>query len=333
MPVHSQGYEPYRGVLHRNNFRILSIARVALQRNRRWWVWALLLLALFAGSVKEYFLVFMVYVPEALFRVDAQKIPNWFRALAEHPRFYSDMLSTQSFWALVMGVTVGAGEIAEDLRTGALSFYLGRPVTRLDYVAGKTAAVSLVVLLVSFLPLCILFAMQALFEGSWPWLRDHLLVLPRALAFNALLSLFVASVVLGMSAVARRRLWATVAIAGAVVALTVTSWVLAPAKAWTSHGEESRLHQAMDRANTQAERRAAMERFSDAYEDIGSASDTADWKVLSPFASLTAAARDIYGNPLPSNFSGGRHWFLLLGCTTMFYGLLYRRVRAVEVVS
>jgi ABC-type transport system involved in multi-copper enzyme maturation permease subunit len=333
MPVLSQGYEPYRGTFRRRNLQVLSIARVALQRNRRWWVWALLLLSVFAGSIKEYFLVFMVYVPSALFKVNPSDIPNFFRALAEHPRFYSDMLSTQAFWALVMGVTVGAGEIAEDLRTGALAFYLGRPVTRFQYVAGKTAAVAAVVLLVSFLPVCLLFAGQALFEGTWSWLSDHALVIPRAFAFNVLLSLFVSAVVLGMSAVARRRLWATVAIAGAVVALFLTSAVLAPAKAWTSHGEGRELHRALDEADTPEERRAAMKRFSDATDDLGSASDTADWKAVSPFSSLSAAARDLFGSPLPPNFSGGRHWILLLGSTALFYGLLYRRVRAVEVVT
>ncbi len=333
MPILEQGYEPYTGTVRRGNMRFLAVAVAALLRNRRWWVWALLLLSLLFGSAKEYFLVFVVYVPSVLFKADPGSIPNVFHALVEHPRFYTDMMATQSFWALVMGVTVGAGEIAEDLRSGALTFYLGRPVTRLDYVAGKTAAVSFVVFLVSFAPLLLLFLVQALFEGDWSWLSDHWRVLPAAAVFTVLLCFFVSGVVLGMSAVARRRLWATVAIAGSLLALTMTTWVLAPPNSWTARSEARQLEREMDAAKTKEERRAAWQKFSDTLDDLGSGSDTAGWKALSPLASLTAADRDLFGNPVPANFSGGRHWFLVLGVPLFLFFLLWRRVRAVEVVT
>ncbi len=333
MPILEQGYEPYTGTIRRGNLRFLAVATAALLRNRRWWVWVLLVLSLLFGSVKEYFLVFMVYIPTALLKVDPGNIPNIFRALTEHPRFYTDMMATQSFWALLMGVTVGAGEIAEDLRSGALSFYLGRPVTRFDYVAGKTAAVSFVVLLVSFVPLVLLFAAQALFEADWKWLSDHWRVLPAAMAFAIVLCLFVSGVVLGMSVIARRRLWATVAIAGSLLALTVTTWVLAPPNTWTAHSEARQLEREIEAAKTREERKAAWQKFSDTLDDLGSGSDTAGWKVLSPIASLTAAARDLFGNKVPANFSGGRHWFLVLGVPLLLLGVLWQKVRAVEVVT
>jgi ABC-type transport system involved in multi-copper enzyme maturation permease subunit len=333
MPILEQGYEKYRGKVHRHSLRFLSIALAALKRNRRWWVWVLLMLSLLFGSGKEYLFAFIVYVPTVLFKMNPRDIPPFMQALCEHPRFYSDMLSTQSFWALVMGVTVGAGEIAEDLRSGALTFYLGRPVTRLDYVLGKTASVSFVVLLVTLLPLGILFVAQALFEGEWKWVADHAMVIPASLGYCLVLCLFVSGLVLGVSALARRRLWATVSIAGGLIALSVTAAVLAPAVMWTSHSEERQLHRQLQEAKTKEERKAAMERFSDAYEDLGSSSDTAGWKMLSPMASLTAAARDFFGNDLPRNFSGGRHWALVLGIPFLFYLVLWRRVRAVEVVT
>lgn len=333
MPILEQGYEPYTGTVRRGNPRLLAIAKAAILRNRRWWVWILLLLSLLFGSAKEYFLVLVVYVPTAFFGVDPKNINTFFHALTEHERFYSDMMATQAFWALLMGVTVGAGEIAEDLRSGALAFYLGRPVTRLDYVAGKTAAVSFMVFLVSFVPLAFLFCLHALFEADWGWLGAHWRVLPAALAFTIVLSLFVSGVVLGMSAVARRRLWATVAIAGSLLALTVTTWVLAPPNTWTAHSEARQLEREMREAQTKEERHAAMSRFADTMDDLGSGSDTAGWKFLSPIASLAAAGRDLFGNKVPGNFSGGRHWFFVLGVPLLLFGLLWRRVRAVEVVT
>lgn len=333
MPILDQGYQPYRGTLRRSRLRFLQFTFAALKRNRRWWVWLLLVLSVLFGSGKECVFVFIVYVPEALFGVAASEIPTPLRALAEHPRFYTDMMSTQAFWALVLGVTVGAGEIAEDLRTGALTFYLGRPVTRLDYVLGKVAAVSFVVILVTLVPMLLLFSVQALFEGNWKWLSDHAKAIPSALAFTAVLCTFVSGLVLGMSAVARRRLWATVSIAGALIALTVTSWVLAPATAWESHEEQRQFHRQIDEAKTPEQRRALMEKYADAFDDLGSRSETGGWKLLSPLASLAASARDLFGNDLPTNFSHGRHWGLVLGIPLLFFGLLWRRVRAVEVVT
>jgi hypothetical protein len=200
-------------------------------------------------------------------------------------------------------------------------------------VAGKTTALAAVVAVVTFLPLFLLFLGQALFEGSWSWLGDHLRALPSALAFTAVLSFFVSGVVLGMSAIARRRLWATMAIAGALIALTLTSWVLAPPKAWTAHSEERALRGQMEAAKTREERKAAYAKLDAALDDLGSSADTAGWKALSPIASLTAAARDLFGNELPSNFSGGRHWFMVLGVPALLFLLLWRRVRAVEVVT
>jgi hypothetical protein len=333
MPILEQGYEPYKGRIGRTRPGFLPIALAAIRRNNRWWVWALLVVSLFFGSIKEYFLVFMVYVPTALFNTDPSNIPPFFKALAEHPRFYTDMMSTQAFWAIVMAVTVGAGEIAEDLRTGALTFYLGRPVTRGDYILGKAAAVSFVVFLVTLAPLLVLFSAQALFEGEWSWLRAHRMVPFAALGFTLLVCAFTTGVVFGITALTRRRLWATVTIAGALLALSVSSAVLATPLAWTSDAEQRRLHEMLEKAKTAEERRAAFAANADAFDDLGSASETAGWKVLSPLASLSAAARDLFGNDLPGNFSHGRHWFLVLGLPALFYGLFLRRVRAVEVVT
>ena len=333
MPILEQGYEPFRGTLKRGRGRFLSIAVAALRRNRRWYVWVLLLLSLLFGSVKEYFLLFMVYVPAALFRVDPNDIPPFFRAFAEHPRFYSDMMSTQAFWALVMGITVGAGEIAEDLRTGGLVFYLGRPVTRLDYILGKVVAVSVAILLVTLLPLTVLFLAQALFEGNWRWIADHWRVIPAATAFAVLLCVFVSGLVLGVSAVARRRLWATVSIAGCLVALWTVAGVRAPPYEWTAEGEQRKVHESIEQAKTKEEYREAMRRFADAHDDLGSGADGAAWRALSPTSSLAACARNLFGSPVPSNFRGGVQWWFALGVPAIFFGLLWRKVRAVEVVT
>ena len=197
MPILEQGYEPYRGPVNAGTARFLSIAAAAIKRNRRWYAWVLLLISWMFGSGMEYFFVFFVYAIPAMGIQGGPGGDAFVQAFVGHPNFYTDLMASQVFWALALATVVGAGEIAEDFRTGALTFYLGRPVTRTDYVLGKASAVSIAVLAVTFVPSFVLFLVQALFEGSWSWLRDHGRV-PLAIAAMSLLVCVFASGLKGL---------------------------------------------------------------------------------------------------------------------------------------
>ena len=333
MPILEQGYEPYRGPVDGGGTRFLSIAAAAVRRNLRWYTWVFLLSSWFFGNIIEVFVLFMSYAPAALFGANPDTIPPEFPILANHPHFYGDLMATQVFWALVMATVVGAGEIAEDFRTGALTFYLGRPVTRLDYVLGKTVAVSAAVLAVTLLPTLVLFAAQALFEGSWGWLRDHARVLPAALGMSLLVCVFASGFVLGLSGMVKRRRWATVTVAAVLFGLTTVAAVLAPPRGWTSDAEQHHATQAVREAKTPEDRKAAYGRLSDSLDPIGSGSKLAEWRALSPGATLAAAGRDLFGNPVPSNFPAGRHWVFAVAFPLALLAVLWKRVRAVEVVA
>jgi len=333
MPILEQGYEPYRGPVDRGAARFLAIAGAAIKRNRHRYAWILLLLSWIFGSSVEYFFVFFVYAVPAMGIQGGPGGEAFFQAFVDHPNFHSDMMASQVFWALAMATVVGAGEIAEDFRTGALVFYLGRPVTRLDYVLGKSAAVSVAVLAVTLAPTLLLFCAQALFEGSWTWLRDHARVPLAAATMSLLVCVFASGFVLGISSLVRRRRWATVTVVAVLVGLTVVASVLAPARAWTSDREQEQAAQAVRAATTPEERKAAYRRLSDALDPLGSGSAMAEWRALSPGSLLAACGRDLFGNPLPGNFPPGRHWALALGVPVLLLGVLARRVRGVEVVS
>ncbi len=332
MPIIEQGYEPYRGPVRRGGGRFLPIAAAALRRNRRWYAWVLLLLGLVFGSAKEYFFVTLCYVPQALFGKTIEGAA-FLSAMANHPNFYTDMMAAQTFWALVMAIVVGAGEIAEDLRTGALVFYMGRPLTRLDYVLGKCTAVAVAVFLVMLLPTLLLFVIQASFEGTGKWLWGHAGVPFAALGTALLVAFFASGFVLGISAVARRRRWATVATAAVLLGLWFTAAVVAPPRAWTEGHEERQVHEAFESAKTDAEMAAARERLAISLDPLGSSSRMAQWRALSPMATLAACGRDLFGSPVPRNFPWKRHWVLALGVPLALLGVLWKRVRAVEVVT
>jgi len=150
---------------------------------------------------------------------------------------------------------------------------------------------------------------------------------------SALVCLYASGFVLGISAFVRRRRWATVTVVAVLVGLTAVAAALAPARAWSSDREKVEAADAVRDAKTPEERKAALRRFSDILDPLGSGSEMAEWRALAPGSLLTACGRDLFGNPLPGNFPAKRHWALALGVPLLLLGLLGRRVRAVEVVS
>jgi len=334
MPILGQDYEPYRGPIRRRTFAALPIAGVAIRRNLRWWTWALLVLGLIAGSAAAYFVVFLVYGVAVLFPGSRGGANPMLLAIVDRPAFYLDMLMyNQVFWALALGTVVGAGEIAEDVRSGALVFYLGRPVTRADYVLGKVVAVSTAVLAVTLVPALVLFTIHALFVGTWDWVGAHWRIVPAATGLAALECVFVSTLVLGVSALVKRRRWATVAVAGVYFSLFIAAAIFAPSRDWQGGREQWKLNQQIEEAKTKEEADALYDRYNDSYDPLGSLSKHAGLRFLSPTASFHAAGRDLFGIRLPGNFSHGRHWMFLLGSSALLLWVLWLRVRAVEVVT
>ncbi len=333
MPIFAQGYRAYAGPLRPGRWRFLPIAGAAVRRNLRWWTWVLFVASLLFGSAFFYFAVFMVYAgPSMIPSLGGQGL-RFFRAVVGDPRVYANMMEYQAIWALVLGTVVGAGEIAEDLRTGALVFYLGKPVTRRDYVLGKVFAVSGPILAVTLLPTLLLFLLQASFESSWGWVADHARVVPAAAGFSLLVCLFVSALVLGVSALARRRRWATVGVAAFHFSLVMTALILAYPSDYANNRERDQFEHRIADAGSDREAAEYRRQRDEMYDALGSPSKNAGLRFLSPTASLQAAGRDLFGLPLPGNFSGGRHWAFLLGLSAAFLAVLWRKVRAVEVVT
>jgi hypothetical protein len=113
--------------------------------------------------------------------------------------------------AFLVTMTVGAGAIAGDTRTGAFIFYFSRPVRPVDYLAGKLGgliALMAGLLLVPLVALCI-FRVGLLRERDE--LIAGLLLVPRALVVGGLGALAYAALPLGFSAAIGQRRNAIVA--------------------------------------------------------------------------------------------------------------------------
>jgi ABC-2 type transport system permease protein len=189
MPIHDQGYRRYTGHRQPHGRVWWVIARAGLRerlRERRFL--ALLLFAWVLFLVRSVQLYIAVNVPQAA------------ALLAPTPQLFRDFLTSQGLFAFFVTIYAGAGLIADDRRTNALQIYLSKPLTRVDYVAGKLAILLVLLVAVTWLPAMLLLLMQVLFAGDTVFLRAHLFLIPAITLFAAIQVLLSASAILALSA-------------------------------------------------------------------------------------------------------------------------------------
>jgi ABC-2 type transport system permease protein len=74
--------------------------------------------------------------------------------------------------ALFLASFIGPGQISPDLANNALSLYLARPFSRLEYVLGKLSVLVILMSLMTWVPGLLLFLLQGYLEG-WSWMADN----------------------------------------------------------------------------------------------------------------------------------------------------------------
>lgn len=131
---------------------------------------------------------------------------------------------TMLFFVTLMSAVVGAGLIADDLDSMALSLYLSRPVTAADYLTAKAAILATLTALIAILPLVLtpfLGALLALF----PW-DVALEAVGLSVLLGLLFTAFFTSLSLFLSSLTRRRSYAAAAVFAIVFGLLATGSVL-----------------------------------------------------------------------------------------------------------
>ena len=128
------------------------------------------------------------------------------------------------FFVTLMSAVVGAGLIADDLDSMALSLYLSRPLTAADYLTAKAAILATLTALIAILPLVLtpfLGALLALF----PW-DIALEAIGLSVLLGLLFTAFFTSLSLFLSSLTRRRSYAAAAVFAIVFGLLATGSVL-----------------------------------------------------------------------------------------------------------
>jgi len=222
VPIYDQSYAHWDGTLEGRLLRWKPITLNAIRLAFR----SKLFLIVFCLSLAPFVIrVGMIYAYS--FIPQLQQESHFARLVAVDGTFYCNFLVRNQFISIVlMCLFVGCGQIARDLKVRALEIYFSKPLTLLDYVAGKFGAIGFFLLCMSLFPGLLLFLSDFLLseEGSF---ADKVQFLPGILATSALVVTTLSLVVLAASALCRTTRNAALVWIGFHLALMISGQILA----------------------------------------------------------------------------------------------------------
>ncbi len=205
MPIHDQSYRRYKGRKEsaRSAWTVIASHGIMGVLKKR----AFLGLLLFA------------WIPFIVRAVQIYVSANFPQAsmLAMKAETFREFFDQQSTFVFFVSIFVGAGLIASDRRANALQIYLSKPLTRADYVGGKMAILVVFLLLVTWVPAMLLLLLQALFAGSFAFIREHLFLVPAITVYSLLQVLTAAFSMLALSSLSNSPRFVAVLYAGLVL--------------------------------------------------------------------------------------------------------------------
>ncbi|MBI4266529.1 MAG: ABC-2 transporter permease [Acidobacteria bacterium] len=204
MPIHDQGYRRYGGRRAPHGRTWWVIARAGLlERVRERRFLALLLFAWAPFVVRAVQFYISANVPQAgVFAPTAQT--------------FREFLDQQSIFIFFVTIYVGSGLIANDRRANALQIYLSKPLTRVEYVAGKLVTLMIFLAAVTWVPAILLLLLQMMFAGSTAFIRANLFLVPAITVFAALQVLVSAFAMLALSSLSKSRRFVAITYAGVI---------------------------------------------------------------------------------------------------------------------
>ncbi len=205
MPIHDQGYRHYAGQRARHGRAWWVIARAGvLERLRERRFLALLLFAWSPFVVRAVQAYLASTFPQASF-------------LAPDVQTFRAFLDQQRVFVFFVTIYAGSGLIANDLRANALQLYLSRPITRVEYIAGKLLTLLIFLVAVTWLPAVLLVVLQVMFTGDTVFVTSHPYLIPAITLACALQVCVAACAMLAVSSLSRSRRFVAMLYAGIVL--------------------------------------------------------------------------------------------------------------------
>jgi len=191
MPIHDQGYRRYGGTRAAvgRTWQVIAGAGIRSIISKR----AFIALMLFA------------WAPFVVRAVQIYVSANFQQAafLAPKGETFREFLDQQGVFVFFVTIWVGAGLIANDRRANALQLYLSKPLTAAEYIAGKLAILFLFLVFVTWAPAMGLLLVQAIFAGSFAFIKNNAYLLPAITLFSLAQVLLASSTMLALSSLSK----------------------------------------------------------------------------------------------------------------------------------
>jgi len=203
MPIHDQSYRHYQGERTPPGRAWTVIARTGIKGmiGKRKFL-ALLILAWLPFLVRAVQFYIAVNFPQASIIAPSA---DTFREFAEQ----------QGAFVFFVTIFTGAGLIANDLRANALQIYLSKPLSRVEYIAGKFAVLACFLLLVTWLPAMMLLAVQVVLAGSVKFLSDNIFLIPAITVYAIVETVVTSLIMLALSSLTKSSRFVGIMYAGA----------------------------------------------------------------------------------------------------------------------
>ena len=296
MPIFDQGYRPYEGTLVNRLFRWWPISITCLKTVKRR-PFVMLLIASLVPLIVQLVKVWLASEGHAD-ELGGIPIEIFWRL---NDALFFELFYSEIFFTALLMIVVGAGQIAEDFRTGAQQIYFSRPITHVDYVLGKLGAVVMAGLLTTFVPALILFVLICGLAPDWTFLTGNPWLPLKFTGFALVISVTLGSLVLAISALGRRGLFVGITFGGIYFLSMILGQV---------------LPRVFDR-----DRRWEVVHIGKALDAVG-----LTFFDRSEVFTLVNRWQEPQGEP-------GAAWMIVAGLVLFSLVVLSRKIRAVEVVS
>ena len=209
MAVYEHLYGAYEGESHSAWSRFLVIPRYAVREIFKSKLFTGFFVLCFIYPLIAAILVYLHHNVNALALLQI----NVRELLPIDASFFRVFMEVQGGFAFILTVLVAPPLISRDLANNALPLYLCRPLSRMEYVLGKMAAVGFILSLITWIPGLVVFFFQASLGGlTWLWANAWMIgaIFFGSMAWITLLSL----IALAVSSIVKWRVVASGAMLG-----------------------------------------------------------------------------------------------------------------------
>ncbi len=140
---------------------------------------------------------------------------------------HADYYQVVSIILIIFSAIIAPELLCPDRRNGVISLYLVRPLTTTDYVVGRWLAFFSITLLLVYSGQIVLLAGLILSASEpWDYLRDNWLDIPRILGAGLLVTIFITTLPLAVSAFTTRRAYAAAFVIGLFIISSAAAGIL-----------------------------------------------------------------------------------------------------------